>query len=302
MSWSRGSRWKVLRRWVGFVIVGIIFFFLGRHLYGNWNAVKVYAWEFDLPYLVLSFICVISTFVFLVWLWRSLLAELGSRLSFRSAFRIWFLSSLGRYVPGKVWQLLGMVYLSQREGVPVERSTASALLVQALSAVPGVLLCVSVLTFHSMEMAQKMVWLLLVIPPALALAYPPVLERVVSILSRRLGGEEIHFAGGTSHIVRFMFYYGVGWFMYGLSFMLFVRSVASVPASAYILVTGIFSGAYLLGLFSLFVPGGLGIREGVLAFLLSLIFPLPVATAISLGSRIWMTAAEILCVGISLRL
>jgi hypothetical protein len=45
----------------------------------------------------------------------------------------------------------------------------------------------------------------------------------------------------------------------------------------------------------------LGVREGLLIYYLSNYFPLPVATLVALLSRLWMTAAEVLGLLVSLK-
>jgi uncharacterized membrane protein YbhN (UPF0104 family) len=52
-----------------------------------------------------------------------------------------------------------------------------------------------------------------------------------------------------------------------------------------------------LGLITIFAPGGLGVREGALVYLLSLVMAAPVAVVISILTRIWMTLIEIGLVG-----
>jgi hypothetical protein len=99
-----------------------------------------------------------------------------------------------------------------------------------------------------------------------------------------------------------MFLYLCAWLVYGLAFFLFTRSITFIDPSYIFSFFGIFAGAYIIGLIAVFVPGGLGVREGILAGLLSAFFPFPVAVAIAFGSRIWITAAELLCVVIALRL
>ena len=44
----------------------------------------------------------------------------------------------------------------------------------------------------------------------------------------------------------------------------------------------------------MFVPGGLGVREGVYALLLAELLPGPVAAAVAILSRLWLTALELL--------
>jgi uncharacterized membrane protein YbhN (UPF0104 family) len=51
-------------------------------------------------------------------------------------------------------------------------------------------------------------------------------------------------------------------------------------------------------LIALFAPGGLGIREGVLVYLLSDLIPGSVAVILSVLTRIWMTVIEIALIGV----
>ncbi|MDX1568395.1 MAG: lysylphosphatidylglycerol synthase domain-containing protein, partial [Longimicrobiales bacterium] len=62
--------------------------------------------------------------------WGRMVGELGGpSLSFSRSASIYFASNLGRYIPGKVWQLAGLAYLAKREGVPAATATAAAVLV-----------------------------------------------------------------------------------------------------------------------------------------------------------------------------
>ena len=57
---------------------------------------------------------VVLTYGLLVELWRRILAEWGAGMAFGDAVRIWCVSNLGKYVPGKVWQIVAMGQLARR--------------------------------------------------------------------------------------------------------------------------------------------------------------------------------------------
>jgi hypothetical protein len=57
---------------------------------------------------------------------------------------------------------------------------------------------------------------------------------------------------------------------------------------------GIFAGAWVLGFLSFLAPGGLGVREGILVYLLGFHLPSHVAIVVTLLSRLWVTAAELM--------
>ncbi len=295
---------KALTRIIQIIIIGAIFFFLFRSLYKNWALVKTYTWHFNYVFIAASSLALMAIFFFLAFLWHWMLNRLGGRLSLRKSLRIWFISNLGRYLPGKIWQVVGMVYMVNKEGVPTEHAITSAILSQTLAIIPGLLL--SILTYAFLTFARNQWFYLLLIPPAAVLmfliAYPPFLERVINVINRRLKRPLVHFTMGFKDSILFMGLYLVAWLLLGGAFFLFTRSLTGPPWGNLIAYPGIFTGSYLAGLLSIFVPGGLGVREGILTYLLAFYFPLPIATAISLGSRIWMTAVEGICVLITLKL
>ena len=60
-------------------------------------------------------------------------------------------------------------------------------------------------------------------------------------------------------------------------------------------MAGAYALAWTLGLATLVSPGGLGVREGVLAALLSGLLPGGMAVVAALASRLWLTGVELLC-------
>jgi uncharacterized membrane protein YbhN (UPF0104 family) len=66
-----------------------------------------------------------------------------------------------------------------------------------------------------------------------------------------------------------------------------------------IYLAGSFSFASLIGMLSVFVPSGLGVREGILIFMLSQIMPVEVAIIISVSARLWFTATELVSIGVA---
>src|SRR5262249_9965527 len=56
-----------------------------------------------------------------------------------TAARIWFISNLGRYIPGKVWQIGAMGVLAQEAGVSSMAAVGSALVVNIVNILAGFL-------------------------------------------------------------------------------------------------------------------------------------------------------------------
>ena len=64
--------------------------------------------------------------------------------------------------------------------------------------------------------------------------------------------------------------------------------------------TGVMSLAYLLGLINIFAPSGIGVREGVLIYLLSYIMPTPLALIAAVILRIKAIIIDWVLIGSSL--
>jgi len=293
---------STIKRIIQFIIIGIICFFLIKTLYKNWLQVRTYTWHFNYALLIFSFLILMVTFILIVFIWLRILHKMNARLPFQKAFKIWFIAALGRYMPGKIWQLIGMTYLANKEGVPVEKSASSAILAQALTVIPGVILAVLTLVFFIPVDNKCIYFTLLLLPISVVIAYPPFLERIINFFSGKLGRPKIHIDAKFKDIIVLMLFYLAGWLLYGIAFFLFTRSITDVPLEYLSVFPGIYAAAYLIGLFAIFVPAGLGIREGMLTTLLSFYFPPAISTAIALGARLWFTLAEFMCVLISLKL
>src|SRR5205807_2192761 len=84
-----------------------------------------------------SALAVCASYVMHIESWRQVLHGWGQRITFGTAARTWSLANLGRYVPGKVWSVAGLVVLAQRAGVQVAPAAASAFVSQALAVGTG---------------------------------------------------------------------------------------------------------------------------------------------------------------------
>src|SRR5690242_1534809 len=97
-------------------IVGLaIVLFAARSLARNWSQLRAQplAWAPSPGWLLLSALTVWLMYALLILAWRVMLVGWGQRLDGWTAARIWTVSSLGKYLPGKVWAVAGMALMSQ---------------------------------------------------------------------------------------------------------------------------------------------------------------------------------------------
>ena len=133
-------RWTT---WVATALGILVIALAVRALLANWNTASAQPLEWQLrpAWLALALLLVLVGFVVLVEGWRRILAGMGDELPFLTAARIWTLSSLGKYVPGKVWATAGAVIMSQRAGASGTNALTAALAMQGLAVASGILVC-----------------------------------------------------------------------------------------------------------------------------------------------------------------
>ena len=108
--------------------------------------------------------------------------------------------------------------------------------------------------------------------------------------------------GGFRDVGKIILVFTANWVIFGIALYLLSNSFYNLTVSQTIILCGVFAVSVISGILSFFVPAGLGVREGVLSYLLSLFIPISVAIVISLALRIWMIVGELLCFFTALRI
>ncbi|HUF30984.1 MAG TPA: hypothetical protein VMM77_10060, partial [Gemmatimonadaceae bacterium] len=118
--------------------VAVVWFAVDR-LRGQWGDVAATAASLDPRWTIItaSAVVVLLTYALLIQTWRVVVSGWGERLTYADAARIWTVSNLGRYLPGKVWQLGAMAYLAQQRGVSGVVAAGSALVVTVINLIAG---------------------------------------------------------------------------------------------------------------------------------------------------------------------
>lgn len=284
-----------LRRILQYLVLAAIAFFLGWALYGNWEKVRTYRWSFDYPMLALSLAVMLASLSLYAWQWRFSLQKLGAAIGFLKVLRIYFVANLGRYIPGKVWQFMGWFYLLEQEGVSPVQTLPNMAINQVIQNITGLVLAFIVLAgLRAAELSEWLLPLLVLVPLGLMVIQPPVLEKLLNWGLRLFRREPVAIELTAWDLACFTAVHFIIWLCYGLAFYLFTRALYPVPLERLPALVGIFAGAWVIGFLSFLAPGGLGVREGILVYLLGFCLPSHVAIVVTLLSRLWVTAAELM--------
>src|SRR5262249_24963396 len=142
--------------------------------------------------------------VFVMQSWRGLMIDLGSDLPLPAAARIFYLSQLGKYVPGSVWALLAQVELGREHRGPAPRSATVGGLILMLSLAARRWAALLALRRAGAGLAGRSWWASAAVPPLLAGLPPrvlnPLLARGFRLNRREPPGEPLSLPGAARSI------------------------------------------------------------------------------------------------------
>jgi glycosyltransferase 2 family protein len=268
----------------------------GQAIVAQWNAFRASGAHLEPRWALVgaSSLLVLLTYALLIETWRRTVRAWDSELSFTRAARIWCISNLGRYLPGKVWQIGAMGVMAQAEGVSPVAATGSALLINLVNLLAG--FGVVLVTGADFFDAPRTAGLLAVALAAGILAAPRVVQPMGRLAGRLLGRP----LDVPALPARAVWLAAVGcllaWLLYGVAFQLFVAGLLGAAPGRTTAYIAAFTGSYLLGYIALFAPGGIGVREGTLIVALGRLGLAQAGAAgvISVASRLWLTVLEVL--------
>lgn len=242
----------------------------GGDLTGQWADLRAAGWQPRPVWLVAALVAATSNLFLLGGAWIRLLRELGGAIGYAEGMRVWTWTNLGRYLPGRVWQLSALtLYLREKRQIG-GIGLGSNLTLQVLLLAIGAAVAFAVL---GLRLAEGRVALAGAALGVTALALVAALRpSIVARLSARMGlfmGEP----DVTVHPRRAALWKAAGivvlsWFVNGVSLWLLWRGIGASAGPDPWFWTGAFAAAYLVGYVALFAPAGLVVREGALALVL----------------------------------
>lgn len=216
-------------------------------------------------------------FVAFAWSW---IALSGARNDWPRAGNVWFSSLLARYLPGGIWQGAVRAADAGTRGGSVTGALVQYGAEQALACASAAIL--------SLALAS--------LGPALP---PPVTTGLMAVALLGIVAPFLfaRFAPRVRWNTQAAVAMAVGHLLLVVGFATFAGSWQSLTIARALAFAQAFLVAGLAGVLAVVVPAGLGVREGVLAWLLLPHFAPAEALAIALASRAWSIACEAIAWG-----
>jgi uncharacterized membrane protein YbhN (UPF0104 family) len=233
--------------------------------------------------------------VFLVW--REVLAGLGIRIPLGAGARVFFVSQLGKYVPGSVWPALMQMEAGRSHGANRRTMLAANLIAIVLSCCIGLLMACLFLPFHDAHALARYWWALLALPVLVAMLHPrtvpSLLDRLFGLLHRQPLGEHVQ----TRSEVRAAGWSFLSWVFLGASLGVLAARLDGGSLSTFVLCLGAMALAWPLGVLFIPAPAGAGIRDVILVVILATIMTSGQALAVAIASRVIFVACDIALAG-----
>jgi glycosyltransferase 2 family protein len=257
--------------------------------------IDVRTWQISVGPLLASVVVLMLGYFVSAALWGRMVHELGGPgLAVRDAVRLFMIANLGRYVPGKIWQIAGLAALAKTRGVPPAIAGAAAIIGQVIALAGATVIGLGVLSFMPDDGGYRYAWL--AVPAVLTLlviiSIPATLDVFVGWIARLAKQEPPRTRLGRSTFgVRWIAFYSLNWGIYSIAFWLLYLGLQ--PHEPFLLIGPAFAAAYVIGYLALFAPAGVGVREGFMLVFLTPITGPAIGAALAIIARAWTTAVEL---------
>jgi len=245
----------------------------------------------------LASVLLLAGYVASAALWGVIVRDLGGpALPLGVAVQVFMIANLGRYIPGKVWQIAGLAVLARGRGVAPATAAAAGALGQGLALIAASALGLLALLGAPAPYRVWGAWGAVLVPVLVLVgSVPAVFARVSSAWFRLTRTEPPQTGLRSARALAWLALYGLNWALYAFSFWVLARSLDL--AGSPVAVASAFAGAYVLGYVMLFAPAGLGPREGFLVAFLTPHVGAASAGVLAVVARIWTTVVELVPAG-----
>ncbi len=281
---------RLLKPALSVLVVLCVAWFFGKAFQRNWAEVRAHEFQFSVPFLVGAALSTLAAMLLATYAWYTSINTLSaSKVDFRQSVAAANVSGLTKYIPGKVWSYALQMYWLDGLGISKALVVYVGVLNLAISmgvSVMFALVCLlfSQITFPASILLGSLLGLLafdvfsIWVNHALLIALVSLVNR---IFKRNLSAFDVT----KSLLLELHLIHAAAAVLTGLAVYLFCFAIGySITFERSLVVIGSSTLGDVVGFLAIIVPGGLGIREGLMYKILegqatgSLALVLPVAS------------------------
>jgi len=264
----------------------------------QWDDFVAAVAELDATAVTVSFAAVLAALVLNMLAWREAMAAVDIHVSLAASARVFYLSQLGKYVPGSVWPVVAQMELTRDTGVSRVRGATGAIVAMVVGVATSSAVASTLLVLPHAEIRSRYWWVVAVVPVVGAALHPAVLRRLLAPLFRvTRRSPQLPTLNGAA-LLRATAWSAGMWLALGAHAYVLTERLASPRTAPFLIVTGAMAFAWVVGFLVVLAPAGLGVREGALTLALATVVPTSGALALAVVSRVLMTLGDAAAAGV----
>lgn len=278
-----------MRKWFFNILIYLSIGFLAVYLY-QYNYLDLSAVKFNYWLLAISVLFLWLGFVGSALAWGKCLALHSMSVSRLGAIASHGLSVFAKFIPGKVWVVLGRASNVSLDGQSLKTASYASVKEQLVYVWIGLALGI-VLLLAKGGSAELLFLVALLFLGLTVFNLSDWFRKLVALLYKKITKREFNIPRiSLKDVAALSGSIAIYWMLWSVGFWLFAKSIVTdIPLAAAL----VFPLSVTLGLLAVIVPGGLGVREGFLVLGLKLFgVPIHIATTISVASRLWFLSGE----------
>ncbi len=277
-------------KWFFNILLYISFLFLILFLY-KFNYLEIKTENINIFYLIISLLFLWAGFYLSTLSWWYILKKHNINISKRTALVSHGLSVFAKYIPGKVWVILGRAAKASGNNYSVKKLSYISLKEQMLYIWLGLLISAAPLfVYRGFDVFSAGILIIFILISFINFSDKFRISAVRVL--KKIFKKEIDIPQiSLKKNLKVLFYISFYWTAWIAAFYFLSKSV--YPQST--VETGfIFPLGVTVGLLAVIAPGGIGVREGIMVtFMVLADIPVETATAISVISRLWFVSGEL---------
>jgi glycosyltransferase 2 family protein len=261
-GWSVGRLVKVAFA-VGVLGFGAAFVF------GRWDQLRHALSQASVGWIV------VATLLVAVGQWaaslgfRSVLSAAGREIPVIAAGRVYFVSQLGKYLPGSIWPIVVITEMSRRYGISRKASAIAGVLGMYFAMTTAAVLGVILVPLGAIGHSSRLLWLILLAPVLIAMLHPRVVIWAVAAALRLTRRQPLAVEFTSSQWRGAVGWPALCWALFGLHCWVLVIALGGPATASLGVAVGGFCLAYTAGTLFVPTPAGAGVREAVLGVALA---------------------------------
>lgn len=269
-----------------YISLGFLIFYLIKLDYLQFEGIR-----FNVVLLIISILILFIAFLVSSYSWKVALQKHGISIDNVYAITSQGQSIFSKYIPGKIWVIMGRAGFVKLLGYDMKVTTFASLKAQIIELWTGLMLGIipfAVLKGFDIVVIISVVFLLGI---TLFIFNKRIHELIIKLIGKIIKKEfNLPFVDIRNSIPIILSYF-LFWISLSIGFLLLSKAVYAdtswVNLFAYPL-------GVTLGILAIIFPGGIGIREGILTSFLTMTgIPLEIATTISVIQRLWFLTGEV---------